>query len=109
MESLTIILSFVLIKPTEINKPSKMGCIPSTAAYPANRGRTAKPSYQPGADEFQQVDGNTAVCTTHFVTCAGGNALKLVGKPNRAEGNVGSGGEPAKYVQGECMILIKDA
>ena len=84
-----------------------MGCIPSTAAYPANRGRTAKPSYQPGADEFQQVNGNTAVCTTHFVTCAGGNALKLVGKPNRAEGTHGAGGEgPAKYVQGECMFCV---
>jgi hypothetical protein len=81
-----------------------MGCIPSTTAYPGNK-RTAKPSYQPGADEFTQVNSNTAVCTTHFVTCAGGNALKLVGKPNRAEGNAGGDG-PAKYVQGESVHLF---
>ena len=77
-----------------------MGCIPSSNAYPGNR-RVAKPSYQPGANEFQQVDSNTAVCTTHFVTCPGGNALKLVGKPNRAEGNSNDG--LAKYIQGEYI------
>eukprot|EP00804_Cyclotella_cryptica_P017475 CCRYP_017374-RA/>CCRYP_017374-RA protein AED:0.12 eAED:0.12 QI:154/1/1/1/1/1/2/166/180 len=76
------------------------GCIPSSAAaYPGDK-RPQKPAYQPAANEFQQVDSNTAVCTTHFVTCPGGNALKLVGKPNRAEnqGGVAEGGL-AKYVQ----------
>jgi hypothetical protein len=84
-----------------------MGCIPSTAAYPGNK-RIAKPSYQPGANEFEQVNSNTAVCTTHFVTCAGGNALKLVGKPNRAEGSAGSGDGLAKYIQGEYMCICCD-
>ncbi|KAL7475670.1 hypothetical protein ACHAW6_001580 [Cyclotella cf. meneghiniana] len=76
------------------------GCIPSSAAaYPGDK-RPQNPSYQPAANEFQQVTSNTAACTTHFITCPGGNALKLVGKPNRAEnqGAVAEGGL-AKYIQ----------
>ncbi|KAL7528997.1 hypothetical protein ACHAWF_002799 [Thalassiosira exigua] len=72
-------------------------CLSSkTSSYPGNR-RVAKPVYQPGDDEFRQVDKNTAVATAHFVTCPGGNALRLAGKPNRAEVPVGSGGL-AKYI-----------
>lgn len=51
------------------------------------------------------MNSNTAVCTTHFVTCPGGNALKLVGKPNRAEGNTGGGDALSKYIQGEFISL----
>lgn len=65
-------------------------CISSAGAYPGNR-RVAKPAYAPSDDEYKQVDKNTAVANAHFVTCPGGNALKLVGKPNRAEGDVGGG------------------
>jgi len=72
-------------------------CISSAGAYPGNR-RVAKPAYQPSADEYKQVGKNTAVCTAHFVTCPGGNALKLVDRPNRAEVPVGSEGL-AKYIQ----------
>eukprot|EP00804_Cyclotella_cryptica_P024237 CCRYP_013264-RA/>CCRYP_013264-RA protein AED:0.20 eAED:0.21 QI:165/0/0.5/1/1/1/2/0/167 len=73
------------------------------------RQTTPKPAYQPAANEFQQVDSNTAVCTTHFVTCPGGNALKLVGKPNRAEnqGGVAEGGL-AKYVQDVIHVRAPD-
>ncbi|EJK70569.1 hypothetical protein THAOC_08058 [Thalassiosira oceanica] len=62
-------------------------CLGSAAAYPGNR-RVAHPVYQPGPEEFK-VDPNdphTAVANVHFVTCAaGGNALTLVGRPNRVE------------------------
>lgn len=88
--------------PPSLLTTLNMGCIPSTAAYPGNK-RTAMPSYQPGANEFEQVNSNTAVCTTHFVTCAGGNALKLVGKPNRADANIGGGDGPSKYIQGKFI------
>lgn len=57
----------------------------------------AKPSYQPSNDEYKQIDKNTAVANVHFVTCPGGNALKLVGKPNRTEVPVGGEGL-AKYI-----------
>jgi len=69
-----------------------MGQCASTnaATYPGNN-RSTKPSYQPSADEYKQVNSTTAVADAHFVACAGGNALKLVGKPNRAEDS-GSGG-----------------
>merc|ERR1719410_225894 len=60
-------------------------CISSkTATYPGNR-RVAKPAYQPGAGDYEKVNATIAVATAHFVACPGGNALKLVGKPNRAE------------------------
>lgn len=59
-------------------------CISSAGAYPGNN-RVAKPSYQPTDEEYKQVNSTTAVAQAHFVTCPGGNALKLVGKPNRAE------------------------
>jgi len=76
-----------------------MGCIPSkTAAYPGNN-RVAKPVYQPPESDYKQVDSTTAVANVHFVTCPGGNALKLVGKPNRTEAPAGSGSEGlAKYI-----------
>lgn len=75
-------------------------CISAKAAtYPGNK-RTPNPGYQPSADEYKQVNSTTAVANAHFVTCAGGNALKLVGKPNRADdantGKVGSG--EAQYI-----------
>jgi hypothetical protein len=74
-----------------------MGCIQSNAAYPGNK-RVAKPTYQPGANEFQQVNATTATATAHFITCPGGNALKLADRPNRAEVPSGSDGL-AKYIQ----------
>jgi len=80
-------------------------CISSAGAYPGNT-RVAKPAYQPSDDEYKQVDKNTAVAQAHFVTCPGGNALKLVGKPNRAEGDAGGmvGSEGlAKYISGEFI------
>lgn len=64
-------------------------------AYPGNR-RVAKPVYKPGDDEYKQIDSNTAVANAHFVTCPGGNALMLVGKPNRVEDDGGGGGGLAK-------------
>mmetsp|Transcript_38434 Transcript_38434/g.69267 ORF Transcript_38434/g.69267 Transcript_38434/m.69267 type:complete len:180 (+) Transcript_38434:279-818(+) len=69
-------------------------CISAKAAtYPGNK-RVAKPAYQPADDDYQQVTSTTAIANAHFVTCPGGNALKLVGKPNRAEVPVGSEGLP---------------
>lgn len=63
-----------------------MGCVNSThATYPGNK-RVANPAYQPPDSDYQQVDANTAVANAHFVTCPGGNALKLVDKPNRSDG-----------------------
>ena len=61
-------------------------CLGSAAAYPGNK-RAAHPVYQPGPEEFRADpnDPNTAIANVHFVTCPGGNALKLVGKPNRVE------------------------
>ncbi len=65
-----------------------MGCVNSThATYPGNK-RVTNPAYQPPDSDYQQVDANTAVANTHFVTCPGGNALKLVDKPNRSDGIV---------------------
>ena len=62
-----------------------MGCITSnTAAYPGNN-RVAKPVYQPPESDYKQVDSTIAVANVHFVACPGGNALKLVGKPNSLE------------------------
>jgi hypothetical protein len=62
-----------------------MGCVSSSAAaYPGNR-RVAQPAYQPPDSDYQQVDATTAVANANFVTCPGGNALKLVGKPNRSD------------------------
>jgi len=77
-----------------------MGCIHSNAAaYPGNK-RVAKPVYQPGDADYKKVNSTTAVCTAHFVTCPGGNALRLVDKPNRAENTIPStAGGLAKYIQ----------
>ncbi|KAL7535496.1 hypothetical protein ACHAXR_007953 [Thalassiosira sp. AJA248-18] len=77
-----------------------MGCtFSNAAAYPGNQ-RVAKPVYQPADDDYKQVNSTTAVANAHFVTCPGGNALKLAGKPNRADGAVGSGGSEglAQYI-----------
>ena len=92
-----------------------MGCITSnTAAYPGNN-RVAKPVYQPPESDYKQVDSTIAVANVHFVTCPGGNALKLVGKPNRTEDPVGSGREElAKYISGMfdysmsswCLLVV---
>lgn len=77
-------------------------CIGGAAAYPGDK-RVAKPVYQPGDDEYKQINSTTAVANAHFVTCPGGNALKLVGKPNRgAEAAPAAGGGLAKYISGEC-------
>uniref|UniRef100_A0A7S2LE45 Uncharacterized protein n=1 Tax=Skeletonema marinoi TaxID=267567 RepID=A0A7S2LE45_9STRA len=63
-----------------------MGCVNSTAAtYPGNR-RVAQPTYQPPDSDYTHVDANTAVANAHFVTCPGGNALRLEGKPHRSDG-----------------------
>jgi hypothetical protein len=63
-----------------------MGCVNSTAAtYPGNR-RVAQPAYQPPDSDYTRVDNTTAVANAHFVTCPGGNALRLEGKPNRSDG-----------------------
>lgn len=72
-------------------------CLSGNAAtYPGNK-RVAKPAYQPSDGEFKKVNSTTAVADAHFVTCPGGNALKLVGKPNRTEVPVGAEGL-AKYI-----------
>ena len=82
-------------------------CLSSAGAYPGNT-RIAKPTYQPSDSEYKQVTKSTAVANVHFITCEGGNALKLVGKPNRgvSEGgdgnNVGDG--LAKYISGESLL-----
>lgn len=78
-----------------------MGCVNSTAAdYPGNR-RVANPTYQPPDSDYTQVDETTAVANAHFVTCPGGNALRLEGKPHRSDGIMGNtttnnttGGQP---------------
>lgn len=89
-------------------------CIPANAAtYPGNK-RVAKPAYQPSDDEYKRVNSTTAVADAHFVTCPGGNALMLVGKPNRAEVPAGGGGGGlAKYILGEsrqkdgvCLLFL---
>ena len=81
-----------------------MGCISSkAAAYPGNK-RVAKPVYQPPDSDYKQVNSTTAVANVHFVTCPGGNALKLVGKPNRAEAPVGGG--LAKYISGAWSVIL---
>jgi hypothetical protein len=62
-----------------------MGCCSSaiaTPSYPGNQ-RVVNPAYQPPNEAFTQVDEYTSVAQVHFVTCPGGNALKLVGKDNR--------------------------
>eukprot|EP00574_Skeletonema_japonicum_P011062 CAMPEP_0201739698 /NCGR_PEP_ID=MMETSP0593-20130828/45920_1 /ASSEMBLY_ACC=CAM_ASM_000672 /TAXON_ID=267983 /ORGANISM="Skeletonema japonicum, Strain CCMP2506" /LENGTH=182 /DNA_ID=CAMNT_0048233989 /DNA_START=122 /DNA_END=670 /DNA_ORIENTATION=- len=79
-----------------------MGCVNSTTAtYPGNR-RVAQPIYQPPDSDYTQVDATTAVANAHFVTCPGGNALRLEGKPHRSDGttnyntttNNNGGGQP---------------
>uniref|UniRef100_A0A7S4MMB2 Uncharacterized protein n=1 Tax=Odontella aurita TaxID=265563 RepID=A0A7S4MMB2_9STRA len=52
--------------------------------YPGNRRAKQQP-YIPDASEFQKVNGNTEVASAHFVAYGGGNALKLMDKPNRAQ------------------------
>ena len=84
-----------------------MGCCQSaaaTSAYPGNR-RPVKPTYQPNDNEYKSTaDKNTKVCTAHFVTCPGGNALRLVDKPNRAAvGEEVNGGGLARYISGEYI------
>jgi len=76
-------------------------CLNAHATYPGNRREAQRP-YQPADDDYKQVTSTTAVAQAHFVTCPGGNALKLVGKPNRSEEvavNVSSSGGLAKYIQ----------
>eukprot|EP00569_Conticribra_weissflogii_P006896 CAMPEP_0171329278 /NCGR_PEP_ID=MMETSP0878-20121228/1174_1 /TAXON_ID=67004 /ORGANISM="Thalassiosira weissflogii, Strain CCMP1336" /LENGTH=203 /DNA_ID=CAMNT_0011829241 /DNA_START=58 /DNA_END=669 /DNA_ORIENTATION=+ len=77
----------------QVKQKKKLGGAP-----PGNR-RVAQPVYQPADNEYKQIDSTTAVATAHFVTCPGGNALKLIGKPNRAEEQTASGGKKAKYIQ----------
>ena len=78
----------------EVKQKKKLG-----GAHPGNR-RVAQPVYQPNDNEYTQINSTTAVANAHFVTCPGGNALKLVGKPNRAEEQSAIGGN-AKYISGE--------
>ncbi|KAL7471012.1 hypothetical protein ACHAXS_013527, partial [Conticribra weissflogii] len=77
----------------QVKQKKKLGGAP-----PGNR-RVAQPTYQPADNEYHQIDSTTAVATAHFVTCPGGNALILVGKPNRAEEQAASSGKKAKYIQ----------
>ena len=77
-------------------------CLSSAGAYPGNT-RIAKPAYQPSDSEYKQVTKSTAVANVHFITCEGGNALKLVGKPNRVGVSVGGDGL-AKYISGESQL-----
>ena len=98
------------------NTTEIMGCIPSStaasSAYPGNR-RVAQPAYQPSHDEYKQIDANTAVAQAHFVTCPGGNALRLLDMPNRTSGDnpflgrVGNDGGLAKYISGECFVGLE--
>jgi hypothetical protein len=85
-----------------------MGCGSSSAAtYPGNR-RVAQPVYVPNSNEYKQIDANTAVAQAHFVTCPGGNALRLMSGARQAESNyihpmekVGAAGAPPTYISGE--------
>ncbi len=78
-----------------------MGCCSSaiaTPSYPGNK-RVVNPSYQPPDDAFEKVDEYTSVAQVHFVTCPGGNALKLVGKDNRDNTtSLGSDANGGKYI-----------
>lgn len=74
-----------------------MGCVNSTAAYPGNR-RVAQPPYQPPDSDYTQVDATTAVANAHFVTCPGGNALKLEGKPHRSDIPTNGQQQQARYI-----------
>ena len=90
-----------------------MGCCQSSnvAAYPGNR-RPVKPTYQPNDNEYKSVDKNTKVCTAHFVTCPGGNALRLVDKPNRAAVGEEVNSGLARYISGEykeCCLCNLEA
>ena len=75
-----------------------MGCCSSaiaTPSYPGNQ-RVVNPAYQPPNEAFTQVDEYTSVAQVHFVTCPGGNALKLVGKDNR--GGTSSDTNNGRYI-----------
>lgn len=77
-----------------------MGCCSSamtTPSYPGNK-RVANPSYQPPDDAFSKVDEYTSVAQVHFVTCPGGNALKLVGKDNRGNTSSDMNTNSGKYI-----------
>jgi hypothetical protein len=107
----------IIINNNNIDNTTEiMGCIPSStaasSAYPGNR-RVAQPAYQPSHDEYKQIDANTAVAQAHFVTCPGGNALRLLDRPNRTSGDnpflgrVGNDGGLAKYISGECFVGLE--
>lgn len=75
-----------------------MGCCSSaiaTPSYPGNK-RIVQPSYQPPDSAFTKVDEYTSVANVHFVTCPGGNALKLVGKDNKGPST--SGSDNGRYI-----------
>jgi hypothetical protein len=86
-----------------------MGCGSSSVAmssYPGNR-RVAQPAYTPNSNEYKQIDAHTAVAQAHFVTCPGGNALRLM-SGTRDESymhpmeKVGAtGGAAPTYISGE--------
>jgi hypothetical protein len=78
------------------------------SSYPGNR-RVAQPAYTPNSNEYKQIDAHTAVAQAHFVTCPGGNALRLM-SGTRDETNymhpmekVGATGAaaPPTYISGE--------
>jgi hypothetical protein len=87
-----------------------MGCMHSSSAasspssaYPGNR-RVAKPPHQPSADEYRRIDDTISIANAHFVTCPGGNALRLLDRPNRSSGG---GGGCAKYISGESGMVVR--
>ena len=86
-----------------------MGCGSSSAAmssYPGNR-RVAQPAYTPNSNEYKRIDAHTAVAQAHFVTCPGGNALRLMSgardenymHPMEKVG--ATGGAASTYISGE--------
>jgi len=77
------------------------------SSYPGNR-RVAQPVYVPNSNEYKQIDANTAVAQAHFVTCPGGNALRLMSGARHEESSyihpmekVGAAGAPPTYISGE--------
>ena len=77
------------------------------SSYPGNR-RVAQPVYVPNSNEYKQIDANMAVAQAHFVTCPGGNALRLMSGARHEESNyihpmekVGAAGAPPTYISGE--------
>lgn len=80
------------------------------SSYPGNR-RVAQPVYAPNSNEYKQIDANTAVAQAHFVTCPGGNALRLMSGARQEENyihpmeKIGAGAPPT-YISGERQTRV---